>query len=779
MHDFIKSVSMLLVMSCFITLFPQQSAKADAYIYPLAENIRYVRDSISEDSSTKSCRWTEIQVFSGPSNIALGKSVTISGASEGARSEGDISQITDGVVDPYKYFSTHGTGNVSVTVDLGANYNISEIKIWHYYGDNQYNSYSFPNPKTEVSSDGVNWDTVAYLSYQETAAGLDIYRGNGSVITECTDGLNGVVSGTINTNAITAHGYRVFRKNINSNDDYISIPIKQQIKVLNIYPDVDTSKLTTFVSSADGQSYTLPISAAAKQWMEESTSTYPKGFGNGLITMDSVPLSAFDKAPDSYLKSSTGAYKYDAIYFGAYYGGKDQDISETTVPILENYIKAGYGVLFGRNVIYNEHNKPRNFNLLRSYANIKLAYGSGGGSGFNPKYSDINSFDSMTPSYLAVVKRKELITEYPWHIADAGGSIQCLETDSSTQLAQGDVWIGNYWDSGVTAYGTHAYLTTWGNVGAIQIGDSNCNATEDEKRVLTNALFYVAQCVKDYKFTDVTAKDTSGPYTYSSGFTHDDTYANYTVTMKGKDTPTYWEYITTSVANDDGTRVISNYCPEQVSSGLKGFYVSLSQSAYEDFRGDKYFTNADSYTFTRPSWAKFYIHAALVDNAGNLSYRSTWLVNDSITVTHPISVGYSIDPNSDQPFVADDIAITNKSSIPVKVSVQSFSASSGGDIRLNDVSPQKYDDWTKLNLAQTKDIALGLKIKENKVGTGTWSAINKNDTLYAADVTGKQLLGTLNPNGAKGTLSLSAKFGMAWDKNYNVTHNLSFVFDVT
>ncbi|HBC26562.1 MAG TPA: DUF5057 domain-containing protein, partial [Ruminococcaceae bacterium] len=118
--------------------------------------------------------------------------------------------------------------------------------------------------------------------------------------------------------------------------------------------------------------------------------------------------------------------------------------------------------------------------------------------------------------------------------------------------------------------------------------------------------------------------------------------------------------------------------------------------------------------------------------------------------------------------------------IPIRVSVQSLSASAGGSLKLNDVPPSKYTDWSKLTSVQTRsDIALGLGIRETATGSGTWSEIDRTAPLYASDIAGRTFLGILNPNGAAGTLALTAKYGLAWDKAYTSVHSLSLFFDLT
>jgi hypothetical protein len=51
--------------------------------------------------------------------------------------------------------------------------------------------------------------------------------------------------------------------------------------------------------------------------------------------------------------------------------------------------------------------------------------------------------------------------------------------------------------------------------------------------------------------------------------------------------------------------------------------------------------------------------------------------------------------------------------------------------------------------------------------------------IYSANLSGKTLLGILSPNGARGTLNLTAKYGLAWDQNYTAVHSIILVFELT
>jgi hypothetical protein len=182
-----------------------------------------------------------------------------------------------------------------------------------------------------------------------------------------------------------------------------------------------------------------------------------------------------------------------------------------------------------------------------------------------------------------------------------------------------------------------------------------------------------------------------------------------------------------------------------------------------------YIVTADSnYTFV------------LNDNVGNTANISATVSNivRSISVTHPITATYSINPNSATAFTAPAIPITNNSSIPIKVSVNSFSAISGGSIELHDVPPTQFPNWSAITAAQTQaDIALGINVAETSPGSGTWSSISATSPVYVVNLS-DTLMGVLNPGGT-GNLSLSAKCGLAWLSSQTEKRNLILEFDIT
>ena len=146
----------------------------------------------------------------------------------------------------------------------------------------------------------------------------------------------------------------------------------------------------------------------------------------------------------------------------------------------------------------------------------------------------------------------------------------------------------------------------------------------------------------------------------------------------------------------------------------------------------------------------------------------------TISVTHPATVAYTIDPNSGltNEIVAPDITLVNNTLVPVNVTVQSFLSSAGGTLQFTDVGVVDKD-WDNLNKADSKTyIALGLEIQDAM----EWNTGYNENTYYAVDGV-PILFGALN-NNATGSLSLVAEHGLAFDQAYTAIHSLIFMFNL-
>jgi hypothetical protein len=142
-----------------------------------------------------------------------------------------------------------------------------------------------------------------------------------------------------------------------------------------------------------------------------------------------------------------------------------------------------------------------------------------------------------------------------------------------------------------------------------------------------------------------------------------------------------------------------------------------------------------------------------------------------ISITHPVSEAYSIDPNAGT-FTAPAVAIQNNTKVPVNVTVQSLSSITGGTLQFQDVAPDAKT-WSALNASDSKKyIALGINIST----AAGWNAGYSTATDWAA-TSAPVLFGSVN-SGATGNFNLTAKYGTAFDGSYTAKHNLVFMFQL-
>ena len=144
-------------------------------------NVRYIKNCISHNSVYDYNNWLEIEAIKDGINIAKGKTVT---GTTSEHTSYPYSRITDGDID-YENFASPSSSalNQCVTVDLEQEYNLDEIAVWNFFGDQR----TYYNNTTSVSSDNQNFtEIITGNAMLETS--------NGHRINAYTDTYNGYVS---------------------------------------------------------------------------------------------------------------------------------------------------------------------------------------------------------------------------------------------------------------------------------------------------------------------------------------------------------------------------------------------------------------------------------------------------------------------------------------------------------------------------------------------------------------------------------------------------------
>jgi len=367
----------------------------------------------------------------------------------------------------------------------------------------------------------------------------------------------------------------------------------KEIKVLNVYPD-------------------LPASNTLKTWMEDPA------VGLGKINVTPVTITNFNINPDSYLKNGSGQYQYDVIMFGSWDGNYGKDLTPISATAVRNFLNSGRGVLFG-------HDTKRmiwpNFASLKDKTNLDIDQ-----NGDRPEI--------WRGSINTQIINNGFLLKYP-HFIPYNSILTIPFSHSTGQLAKGVVWM-NYpntngapenclspevWINGGT---NNFYLTTWNNAAFIQTGHSNGQSTLDERKIIANTLWYLAQFTTETNTKVCSSPDLAAP---------DKPVANRQTTdcskieIISKDNGTLYKFYVKAINMVDNSDTCkSNIIEVLKKSGLKGYYILENNNATSasNISSAPFFAAKENqlFTYTIQATSK-YVHIQAVDSAGNLSAVST------------------------------------------------------------------------------------------------------------------------------------------------------------
>ena len=194
-------------------------------------------------------------------NLAAGKLPTSS-----TSAFKNLSYATDGIISTSNYADSYtGTGLEWVQLDLGASYNIGDIKLWHYFGDaRKYHDVIVQLSNDSTFTKGV---TTVYNNDTNNSAGLGI--GTNSEYPETSAGLD------IQVNAVNARYARFYSNGstVNSYNHYGEIQIfKANNLAANIIPTTSSSGWTNLAMITDGiistSNYADSSTGTGLQWAQ-------------------------------------------------------------------------------------------------------------------------------------------------------------------------------------------------------------------------------------------------------------------------------------------------------------------------------------------------------------------------------------------------------------------------------------------------------------------------------------------------------------------------------
>ncbi|MBQ1991968.1 MAG: VWA domain-containing protein, partial [Clostridia bacterium] len=249
---------------------------------------------------------------------------------------------------------------------------------------------------------------------------------------------------------------------------------------------------------------------------------------------------------------------------------------------------------------------------------------------------------NLSNSNTVKVVNEGFLTSFPWNIT---GTLTIPTTHSLGQYTGGSL-AGTVWmelqnvrfdknpETGAT---NNAYLVTNNQLGLIQTGHSNGQATADECKVFANTLFYLKQLtsktsVRDNSFYDETAPEK--PSVDMSLSEYNKSSYSLSFDVSAKDFGTTYKYRTEAIPKSSSSEnVLSNTVVSEAFADMKGFVVietnspdsALEQIKYED--DGKTISNVIPATEGKITYnmndlkknKKYYLHIFAVDNENNIS----------------------------------------------------------------------------------------------------------------------------------------------------------------
>ena len=347
----------------------------------------------------------------------------------------------------------NSTNSSDITIDL------SSI---NFYGTPKYSAYIVYNDNTKEQIPLILTDDLLNITHSIK-------------VNINTKGLNIKI---IRKNTTVNEYFKIYFE-IYDIDNSLTINRATSIRVLNIYPGT-TGETFTF-TNFNNDTYTMPVTAQVKRWMEEPNDESPKGYGQGLVEVNAVDINDFNIDPYKYLKDINGNWKYDVIYLGAWDCNNELYYNTAAMKSIESWISAGKGYISGHDTLGYSSNLN---NELESYVGIKNYANPTGGCSNNK----------------IKITKNGLVNSFPWNLGDINTELIVPLSHVTSQFYTGDVWfkyeppVGFIETTEVdnVSGSDNFFLGTYKNTAFIQTGHSKGVASADEQKILANVFYYLA-----------------------------------------------------------------------------------------------------------------------------------------------------------------------------------------------------------------------------------------------------------------------------------------------
>ena len=431
-----------------------------------------------------------------------------------------------------------------------------------------------------------------------------------------------------------------------------NLDLDKVVKALNVFPvnHVQTNG-SNYIPKKDTDEVDLagkPLyrSAMLKEWIGE--------FGHGKIEVDAINQNDFDADPEKYLKDEEGNYKYDVVAVGFWNinQGQNHFLGDNGMKHLREFTESGRGIMTGHHhMALRELDKG--MNKLKDLFGIKFVGEDGWNQRRDTYYDAPVPMDYTSPERSVsphnsrfwatgnevIASKRGLLLEYPNYVAQEGRVFKIPTTHNGGDYVTGDVWLEftnpMSYRAGVplenpeqlpdgTRGSTNSYLSTFNNTALIQTGHSSLSgghlySTEDEKMLVANTIFYLAQLTQDTNLVDRSAMDIYPPYFVNDKVDVIRTDNNIRVSYSDAIDPTKeFEYYVKAIGQDSGVELQSETIKVPQTSGVVGYsYVMDNQP--ETIPDNKVDTTSRTITIPNNRNQGEYLHISAIDAVGNVS----------------------------------------------------------------------------------------------------------------------------------------------------------------
>lgn len=409
-------------------------------------------------------------------------------------------------------------------------------------------------------------------------------------------------------------------------------------------PDNDAYFIIWFKFS-DGTTKTMAKSAALKVWMEggEIDGVKFTNFGQNLVTKgQSIKVDLI--SVEGLKKNVKKIWDYDIVVIGTWDGaGARNSLDQTCnypdanlISEFKKYKQSRYGLIASHDTISIFTGNKFGLGLMKDDFLVKV-----GGRGVNRTDEvdvDVKGVPMITnwrrgSTIVDVVKWGQVI-DYPWNLS--GRELHIPSTHTYGNLAMGDIWMTLRWvnssadrpflydKTGYPEGCDIAYLSTNNNTAMIQTGHSNCNSTDDERKVWANLIYSLKQrTYKTVRF-DHSCVDEDEPVTPTCSCLR---YENnlFDMTCEGYDRETLYMY---RVEGFDKNNALVGKSPDMeinTASNFSYFVYKIDTSATIDKNvlfqsGTKTAATGEESVRVHGNYAAGrFVHILGVDESGNLS----------------------------------------------------------------------------------------------------------------------------------------------------------------